>query len=236
MPYYITHNNLKIPYEDVGTGQVMLFIPGWTMSKRSFQKQLAALSKTWRVITLDLRGQGDSEKKDLETIDFTDWAQDIHDLLLQLDLKEVVLVGWSLGTLVMWLYCQQYNYDRVAGLVHIDMLAQLSGGWAEYKNTLINQDYREYLASFIEEMFMPTVSAKDQSFFLREAMKTPPILASSLLQVPRANNLQDTSANWPGTSRTKTKPWSTKWISFENTSIMLRKLSPCNRTTPKSLV
>ncbi|KKU20503.1 MAG: hypothetical protein UX31_C0038G0006 [Candidatus Nomurabacteria bacterium GW2011_GWA1_46_11] len=192
MPTHQTHDNRTIPYEDTGTGHPLLFIPGWTMSRKSFRKQLSALAPSFRVITPDLRGQGDSEKRDVERIDLDVWIQDIHDLVMQLNLHQVVFVGWSLGALTMWTYCQRYGPERVAGLVHIDMLACLPRGWAAYKNKLIDENYRHYMSQFIGEMFMPTIRAKDQQFFLDEATKTPPILAKRLNTMMEELDIRDT--------------------------------------------
>jgi non-heme chloroperoxidase len=192
MPTFQTRDGAHIPYEDIGSGSTFLFIPGWTMSRLSFHKQLHTLAESWRVITPDLRGQGESEQTGEEHIDLNTWVHDLHDFILQLHLTKVILVGWSLGALTMWTYVKQYGQERVAGLVHIDMVAQLPKGWAEYKNRLIDENYRHYMAGFIREMFMPAVNSEDRESFLNGAMHTSPACAKRLNIIMEKLDLSDT--------------------------------------------
>ena len=52
----------RIYYEDHGQGQPILLVHGWTCSSRFWQKNVDELAKKFRVVTLDLRGHGNSSK------------------------------------------------------------------------------------------------------------------------------------------------------------------------------
>ena len=53
---------VKIYYESSGQGDPLLFVPGWMMTAGVWKEQVAAFSKTHRVIVMDPRGQGNSSK------------------------------------------------------------------------------------------------------------------------------------------------------------------------------
>jgi pimeloyl-ACP methyl ester carboxylesterase len=78
-----------------GCGPPLVLIPGWTMPARIFAPQLEDLARDFRVIALDPRSQGESQKTTGHHPDRR--AQDIAELLARLQLQNVVLAGWSLG-------------------------------------------------------------------------------------------------------------------------------------------
>ena len=47
---------------EAGSGQTLLFVPGWSQSAQMFEKQLAGLKAHYRVLAVDMRGHGDSPK------------------------------------------------------------------------------------------------------------------------------------------------------------------------------
>ena len=51
-------DNTSLYYEEVGNGQPIIFIPGWTATHQFFSKQVSYFSSKYRVITFDPRGQG----------------------------------------------------------------------------------------------------------------------------------------------------------------------------------
>lgn len=65
-------------------------------------------------------------------------AQTLADLLEARDLRDIVLVGWSMGAAVAWQFIEQFGADRIAGLLTVDMSPKLacSPGWP---NGLIGQ-------------------------------------------------------------------------------------------------
>ncbi len=97
----------------------IVFVPGWAMPAWIFQAQIAAFSRTYHVVALDPRGQGDS---DIPPEGYTPArrGQDIGDLITALGGRPVLLVAWSLGVLDSLAYVQQAGDSRLAGLVLID--------------------------------------------------------------------------------------------------------------------
>ena len=99
MPY-ITKDidkNYNIYYEDLGQGQPVILIHGWPLSGKSWEPQVAALlGAGYRVITYDRRGFGKSQPT-LDGYDYNTLTDDLLELITQLDLQKVVLVGFSMG-------------------------------------------------------------------------------------------------------------------------------------------
>lgn len=83
-------------YEDQGHGQPIVFITGWTGTHLFFEKQMPYFSQHYRVITFDPRGQGLSPST-LSHNTYEQHGKDLHDLIEKLQLKDVILVGWSFG-------------------------------------------------------------------------------------------------------------------------------------------
>lgn len=89
-------NGEEIFYREKGIGPILLLIHGNISTSVFFTEMIEELSKEYRVIAPDLRGYGNSSynKKINSISDFTD---DIREFVMELDLKEFYILGWSLG-------------------------------------------------------------------------------------------------------------------------------------------
>lgn len=79
-----------------GTGPPIVLVHGWKGSSRVWDRTVAALEDRFLVVAYDLRGMGASEKPDT-SYDFDEHAADLAAILDTLDLRDVTLVGWSMG-------------------------------------------------------------------------------------------------------------------------------------------
>ncbi|WP_161789921.1 alpha/beta fold hydrolase [Streptacidiphilus neutrinimicus] len=108
----------------------MLFVPGLGMTSGCFAPVVAALGPEYDVVTVDLRGHGASpEPPPGWTVE--DAAADLAQVVERLDLRDVTLVGWSLGATVAYNYLEQHGTDRVSRLVSVEMSPYLlrEDGW-----------------------------------------------------------------------------------------------------------
>ena len=97
----------------------IVLIHGFMQSHLSWQAQLDShLANEFRLIAIDNRGHGRSEKPDNDDAyqDGKNWADDIAAVIKQLKLDKPVLVGWSYGGLIMLDYCQRYGCEDIAGI------------------------------------------------------------------------------------------------------------------------
>src|SRR4030081_567832 len=90
-------NPVELHYQDYGTGTPVVLIHGWPLSGRSWENQVPALLEAgYRVITYDRRGFGNSSQP-WSGYDYDTFAADLNELLEHLDLREITLVGFSMG-------------------------------------------------------------------------------------------------------------------------------------------
>jgi non-heme chloroperoxidase len=118
MPYITvgTENSapIELYYEDHGEGQPVVLIHGYPLDGHSWEKQVRAiLDNGYRVITYDRRGFGRSSQP-TTGYDFDTFAADLKAVLDTLDLTDVVLVGFSMGTGEVGRYLGAYGSERVA--------------------------------------------------------------------------------------------------------------------------
>jgi non-heme chloroperoxidase len=110
---------IKIHYEDHGSGQPVVLIHGYPLNGASWERQeWALLHAGYRVITYDRRGFGKSSQPTVG-YDYDTFAADLNTLLEHLDLNDVVLVGFSMGTGEVTRYLGTYGSARVAKAVLI---------------------------------------------------------------------------------------------------------------------
>ena len=92
-------------------------IPGWSMPASIWQKQLEEFGRSFHTLAVDPRGQGESQ---VPADGFTAERR-AGDLKEFLDpLKNVLLIGWSLGAIESLQYVHMFGADRLAGMVLVD--------------------------------------------------------------------------------------------------------------------
>jgi non-heme chloroperoxidase len=108
----------RVHVEDTGgTGRPVLLIHGWPLSGQSWQDQVPALSQAgYRVVRYDRRGFGRSDKP-RSGYDYDNLADDLSGLLTELDLRDVTLVGFSMGGGEVARYVTRHGQDRLHSVV-----------------------------------------------------------------------------------------------------------------------
>lgn len=89
-------NTIELDYEDSGKGKVLLLLHGLGSTKKDWDAQVPFFSKTHRVITVDLRGHGNSSKPE-DDYGVELMTEDVIQLLDHLNIKKVTAVGFSMG-------------------------------------------------------------------------------------------------------------------------------------------
>jgi len=106
--------DIELHYEDKGTGQPVVLIHGYPLDGNSWEGQTAALLDAgYRVITYDRRGFGQSSQPSVG-YDYDTFAADLNVVMETLDLRDAVLVGFSMGTGKVARYIATYGSARVA--------------------------------------------------------------------------------------------------------------------------
>ncbi|MGC8633411.1 MAG: alpha/beta fold hydrolase [Candidatus Limnocylindrales bacterium] len=119
MPTISANDGAHIYYEEAGSGPALVMIPGWGCTHRFFSRNIEPLSATCRVVALDPRAHGDSEKV-AHGHRIARYARDVKDLIEALGLEDVTLLGWSMGAAICWSYLELFGAEHVAAHVSVD--------------------------------------------------------------------------------------------------------------------
>lgn len=180
--------------QDVGKGDTIVFIPGFTFTTEVFSKQVEHFSKTNRVIAIDPRSHGRSTVT-VHGNDYVTHGTDLGKVLRELDVENAVLAGWSFGCLTVWEYVKQFGFERIRSLVLIDMspksLSVNDGDWTEgpldeigaiYNTYLRNpQGHREFITGYITQvMVQRKLREEELAWLVGESLKTPYYIAANL--------------------------------------------------------
>lgn len=105
---------IELYYEDHGTGQAVVLVHGYPLDGSSWERQARELRAAgYRVITYDRRGFGKSSKVEVG-YDYDTFAGDLNTVITTLDLTDVILVGFSMGTGELARYAKLFGTDRIA--------------------------------------------------------------------------------------------------------------------------
>jgi pimeloyl-ACP methyl ester carboxylesterase len=184
-----------IYYEDRGQGQPILFVHGWTCSSRFWRKNVDELAKEFRVVTLDLRGHGNSSKI-LGGHTIAQYARDVREIVERLQLEDLTLAGWSLGGPVVLSYYSQFSNDgklKALGLIDTAPYPFSDAPWNSHGLKSHNHDALnavfasyaadplQYAAAFTGKMFKDGVAGEeDVRWISAELTKTPPSIAMAI--------------------------------------------------------
>lgn len=180
---------IKLAYEDYGIGKPVVLIHGWPLSKEMWEYQLDALvGSGMRVITYDRRGFGNSSKPWFG-YDYDTLARDLEEVLVQLKLEEVTLVGFSMGGGEIARYSSLFGLKKISRIILISsILPSLlksaenpEGSSTEQLNEKLEQistDRIEFLETFGKHFFGIDIISQPISKPLLEYYKMLGSLAS----------------------------------------------------------
>lgn len=119
---------VKLYVEETGNpnGRPILFIHGFSQSRLTWRQQFnSELSNKFRLVALDLRGHGLSEKSHDAYGDSKLWASDIQAVITTLRLERPILSGWSYGGAIISDYVRVYGDAQLGGIHFVGALTKL---------------------------------------------------------------------------------------------------------------
>jgi len=100
-------NNIDLAYDDTGAGPAVVLMHGYPFNRSMWAEQVSALADSYRVVTLDLRGHGESESSTgASTMKLM--AQDVASLMDELRIDRAVIGGLSMGGYVTLAFYQLF--------------------------------------------------------------------------------------------------------------------------------
>ena len=119
---YAQINGITLAYSDRGTGLPLVFLHAFPLNRTMWAQQEKALALEFRVITVDLRGHGESDAP-LWRYTLDQAADDVRALLDYLAIQQALFVGLSMGGYILFAFYRKYA-DRVKGMILADTKAQ----------------------------------------------------------------------------------------------------------------
>jgi non-heme chloroperoxidase len=119
---------LKLHVQETGNpdGKPILFIHGFSQCRLAWNKQMHSdLARDFRLVAMDLRGHGLSEKPRDVYGDSKLWADDVNAVITTLELDNPVLSGWSYGGIVISDYINAYGENDIAGTNWVAAVSRL---------------------------------------------------------------------------------------------------------------
>ncbi|KDN82263.1 hydrolase [Kitasatospora cheerisanensis KCTC 2395] len=196
----ITDDGVRLTYRDSGgDGVPLVMLHGWGQTAAMFRHQVEALAPGRRVVTVDFRGHGRSEKP-RHGYRIARLARDVLELADHLGLESFDALGWSMGASVWWSFVDQYGTGRLRRLVLVDQPAAVAAvpwttgaeqrqcgaifdvaGLLELGAALAGPDGERVREDFVRSMFGGDPDPGVLAFVLDEIRATPAYAGVPLL-------------------------------------------------------
>ena len=184
--------DLELYYVEAGSGQPIIFIPGWCGTTEFYERyQIPYYSGNYRALTFDPRSQGRSSKT-LENNNYLHHGQDLKAFIDALNLKNVTLASVSGGCLDIYAYLRIYGTENLKSIIFIDYMpkpiAAEKGDWAEFSDAMevgefinaVIHNFRDLLINFIPTMFERDMTNDELDWIVDQLLKTPTYAAALL--------------------------------------------------------
>ena len=157
------------------SGRPILFIHGFSQCWLSWSRQLnSELADRYRLVAMDIRGHGLSEKPRDGYGDSRLWADDVNAVIQALKLDHPVVCGWSYGPLVILDYVRHYGEEAIGGMTFVGGVTKLGSDAA---NAVLTPEFLSLVQGFF------SVDAEESTESLRS------LLHMCLAQEPSADDL-----------------------------------------------
>ena len=188
---------LMLHVEETGNpdGKSILLIHGFSHCHLVWRKQIRSdLAREFRLVSVDIRGHGLSDKPRDAYHDPALWAQDVHAVISALGLHQPILVGWSYGGVIMSDYISVFGDDAIAGTYWVGALSRL--GEPLMQAGFLGADFVSLAPGFFSDNVNESVTAlrrflrlcvheepalEDFYFFLGHNADVPPYVREGLI-------------------------------------------------------
>lgn len=181
-------DGVEIRYETAGSGgPPLLFVHGWSCDRSYWRFQIDYFAGSHLVVELDLGGHGESGlgRKDWTIAAF---ANDVCAVIGGLELKNVVLVGHSMGGPVI-VETSRILPERVRGLIPVDFFQDVERRWSEPELSAYLASFRSNFQKRTEELvrgyFRPNADPRLVDWVAHDMAAAPPTVAISALENTR---------------------------------------------------
>ncbi|MDA9436413.1 arylesterase [Bradyrhizobium sp. CCBAU 51627] len=204
-PFVTAKDGTKLFVQDWGNGKPVLLLTAWTFDGSTWGTQIVALNeKGFRCIAPDRRGHGRSEMPssgyDLDTL-----TDDVAAIIEACDLRDVTLVGFSMGTVEAVNYLARYGSDRIARLVLVapttpflvkteDNPDAVPKEMIEADNATIARDFAKWIAANEAPFFTADTPEITRTWIRQMMLRVPLPVALACRQTISFSDLRSAAA------------------------------------------
>ena len=171
MPFLTVRGN-QLHYIEAGQGRPIIFFHSTPASAEFYRPQLAHLAGRYRVIAVDLRGHGESDKPP-GLYKMSEFLQDYLAIFEALRLKDFVLVGCSVGGIVAQLYALEHGAN-LRGLVLIGSPCSRRGrDVAGFHQAIKQKGWEGVVRGLVDKQLHPSTAPAIKEWAVKEYLKTP---------------------------------------------------------------
>jgi 2-succinyl-6-hydroxy-2,4-cyclohexadiene-1-carboxylate synthase len=187
----ISLNGVFYSYHIEGSGPTILLLHGFTGCKENWTTLVSSLSASFKVITLDLIGHGNTDSpNEVDRYEMKNVCMDIAELLHKFEVEQVHLLGYSMGGRVALAFSLLYPK-----LVQSLILESSSPGLASAEERKQRREADEHLALHIKQRGVPIFVDRWENISLFESQKKLPIEVQETIRAQRLRNRATGLAN-----------------------------------------
>jgi non-heme chloroperoxidase len=136
---FVTSDGVQLSYIRQGSGRPIVLIHGWSQCAEEFKHQIEPFSARYDVIAVDQRSHGESQKVSYG-LRISRLSKDLYELLTELDLNNVTLLGHSMGSAVIWCYIDLFGPERLSKIILVDQAPLVTSDPHGTQSELENSD------------------------------------------------------------------------------------------------
>jgi len=178
--HFRTSDGVELHYLEAGSGPLLVLVPGWTMPAEIWEPQIRHFASTYRVVALDPRGQGRSEKPAFG-YQPSRRALDIGELLDHLDAEPAIIAGWSIAMQEVLILTHEFGTENIRAVVLVDYAVDFDTGDLPSRFISLQVAREEWTRDFVRAIHRSPQSEEYLEAMTQAALSMPTNAAAIMI-------------------------------------------------------
>lgn len=157
MQQFMTYKNIEIAYNSIGKGSTIVLLHGFLENSSMWNNYVPVLSKTHRVVTIDLLGHGNTGCIGyIHTME--EMATAVYFIIKQLNLRKMYMIGHSMGGYVALAFAELYP-DYLKGLCLLNSTSRADSSERKLNREraikAVKHNHKQFIRLAISNLFRP---------------------------------------------------------------------------------